>query len=111
MQLGIDDDASTLATQETLAKNLVYVTKIPDGKLAYMKNARDSSKNSSEKDDKPSSLLEKPDQLIRKDTLNAYEHLKQMTKERRAKNAQRIPGEHEKLYIWSSSQMMMWQNR
>ena len=36
------------------------------------------------------------------------EHLKQMTNERRAKNAQRIPGEHEKLYIWSSSQMMTW---
>ena len=72
MQLGTDDDASTLATQETLAKNLVYVTNIPDGKLAYTKNARDSSKNSSEKDGKPSSLLEKPDQLIRKDTLNDY---------------------------------------
>ena len=72
MQLGTDDDASTLATQETLAKNLVYVTNIPDGKLAHTKNARDSSKNSSEKDGKPSSPLEKPDHLIRKDTLNAY---------------------------------------
>ena len=72
LQLGTDDDASTLATQETLAKNLVYITNIPDGKLAYTKNARDSSKNSSEKDGKPSSLLEKPDQLIHKDKLNAY---------------------------------------
>ena len=35
LQLGTDDDASTLATQETLAKNLVYVTNIPDGKLAH----------------------------------------------------------------------------
>ena len=72
LQLGTDDDTSTLATQETLAKNLVYVTNIPDGKLDYTKNARDSSKNSSEQDGKPSSLLAKPDQLIRKDTLNAY---------------------------------------
>ena len=72
LQLGTDDDASTLATQETLAKNLVYVTNIPDGKAAYTKNTRDSSKNSSKQDGKPSSLLEKPDQLIRKDTLNAY---------------------------------------
>ena len=39
LQLGTDGDASTLATQETLAKNLVYVTNIPDGKLAYTKNA------------------------------------------------------------------------
>ena len=72
LQLGADDNASTLATQETLAKNLVYITNIPDGKLDYTKNARDSSKNSDEQDGKPSSLLEKPDKLIRKDTLNAY---------------------------------------
>ena len=35
-------------------------------------NARDSSENSNENDGKPSSLLQKPDLLIRKDTLNAY---------------------------------------
>ena len=87
LQLGTDDDASTLATQETLAKNLVYVTNIPDGKLAYMKNARDSSKNSSEKDGKPSSLLEKPDQIIRKDTLNAYGTSK--TNDKREKGEER----------------------
>ena len=87
MQLGTDDDASTLATQETLAKNLVYVTNIPDGKLAYTKNARDSSKNSSEKDSKLSSLLEKPDQLIRKDMLNAYGTSK--TNDKREKGKER----------------------
>ena len=76
LQLGADDDASTLATQETLAKNLMYITNIPDGKLDYTKNAQDSSKNSDEQDRKPSSLLEKTDQLIRKDTLNAYEESK-----------------------------------
>ena len=87
LQLGTDDDASTLATQETLAKNLVYVTNIPDGKLAYTKNARDSSKNSSKKDGKPNSPLEKPDQLIRKDTLNAYGTSK--TNDKREKGEER----------------------
>ena len=87
LQLGTDDDASTLATQDTLAKNLVYVTNIPDGKLAHTDIARDSSKNSSEKDRKPSSLLEKPDQLIRKDTLNAYRTSK--TNDKREKGKER----------------------
>ena len=50
----------------------MYVTNIPDGKFDYTKNARDSSKNSDEQDGKLSSLLEKPDQLICEDTLNAY---------------------------------------
>ena len=87
LQLRADDDASTLATQETLAKNLVYVTNIPDRKLAYTKNARDSSKNSSETDGKPSSLLEKPDQLIQKDMLNAYG--KSKTDDKREKGEER----------------------
>ena len=39
LQLGADNDASTLAIQETLAKKLVYITNIPDGKLDYTKNA------------------------------------------------------------------------
>ena len=87
LQLGADDDASTLATQETLAKNLVYITNIPDEKLDYKKNAQDSSKNSGEQDGKPSSLLEKPDQLIRKDTLNAYGEAK--TDDKRKKGEER----------------------
>ena len=87
LQLRADDDASTLATQETLAKNLVYITNIPDGKLDYTKKARDSSKNSGEQDGKPSSLLEKPDQLIRKDTLNAYGESK--TDDKREKGEER----------------------
>ena len=33
LQLGADNNASTLATQKTLAKNLVYITNIPDGKM------------------------------------------------------------------------------
>ena len=72
LQLGADDDASTLATQETLAKNLVYITNIPDGKMDHMKTTRDSSKNSGEHNGKQSSLLENPDQVTSNDNLNAY---------------------------------------
>ena len=39
LKLVADDDTSTLATQETLAKNLVYITNIPEGKLGTTKNA------------------------------------------------------------------------
>ena len=43
LKLGADDNASMhasmLATQETSAKNLVYITNIPEGKLGTMKNA------------------------------------------------------------------------
>ena len=38
LQLGADDDALTLATQETLAKNLLYITNLPEGKLDRTKN-------------------------------------------------------------------------
>ena len=50
--MGADDDALTLATQETLVKNLVYITNIQEGKLGTMKNARDTSKDPGEQDDK-----------------------------------------------------------
>ena len=46
LQLGADDDALKLANQETLAKNLVYITNVPDGKLDRTKTTQDSSKNS-----------------------------------------------------------------
>ena len=72
LQLGADDDASTLATQETSAKNLVYITNIPEGKLDHMKNVQDSSKNLGKQDDKNNSPLEKPDQVTSNDKLNAY---------------------------------------
>ena len=52
LKLGADDDVLTLATQETSAKNLVYITNIPEGKLDNMKNVQDSSKNPGKQDDK-----------------------------------------------------------
>ena len=38
LRLRADDDASTLATQETSAKNLVYITNMPEGTLETVKN-------------------------------------------------------------------------
>ena len=61
-----------LTTQETLAKNLVYITTIPEGKLGPVKNVRDSSKNPGKKDDKNSSVLETSDLATSNDNLNAY---------------------------------------
>ena len=37
LKLGADDDASTLTTQETSAKNLLYINNIPEGKLGTRK--------------------------------------------------------------------------
>ena len=37
LKLGADNDASMLATQETLAKKLVYITNIPEDKLGTTK--------------------------------------------------------------------------
>ena len=76
LKLGVDDDASTLATQETLVKNLVYITNIQEGKLHTMKNARDNSKNPSEQDNKKptarTSPLEKSISVNSNDNLKAY---------------------------------------
>ena len=52
-----------------------------------MKNAQDSSKNSGKQDGKPRSLLATPDQLIHKDTLNAYGESK--TDDKREKGEER----------------------
>ena len=38
LKLGADDDVSTLTTQKTSVKNLVYIMNIPEGKLSTTKN-------------------------------------------------------------------------
>ena len=43
LRLGADDDASTLATQETPAKNIVYITNMPEGTLETTEKVRDPS--------------------------------------------------------------------
>ena len=72
LRLGADDDVSTLATQETSVKNLVYIMNMPEGTLETTKNVRDSSKNTSEQYGKKCSPLEKTDQVTSNDKLNAY---------------------------------------
>ena len=72
LRLGADNDASTLATQENPAKNLVYITNMPEGTLEATENVRDPSKNTNEQDDKKPSPIEKTDQVTSNDQLNAY---------------------------------------
>ena len=72
LKLGADDDALTLATQETSVKNLVYITNIQEGKLGTTKNTRDTDKNPSEQDDKKISPLEKSNSVNSNDNLKAY---------------------------------------
>ena len=72
LRSGADKDVSTLATQETSAKNLVYITNMPEGTLDAAKNVRHSSKNTRKQDDKKCSPLEKSDQVASTDNLNTY---------------------------------------
>ena len=51
LKLGADDDASTLTTQETSVKNIVYIMNMQEGKLGTTKNTQGTSKNPSEQDD------------------------------------------------------------
>ena len=73
LRLGVDDDASTLATQENPAKKLVYITNMPEGTLESTVNVRDPSKNTNEQDDKKPSPVEETNQVTSYDQLNAYE--------------------------------------
>ena len=85
LQLGADDDTSMLATQETFAKNLVYITNMPDGKMDHTTTTQDSSKNSGEQDGKQGSLLENPDQVTSNDKLNAYGESESNAKTKKSK--------------------------
>ena len=52
LKLGVDDDASTLATQETWVKNLVYITNILQESKEITNGARNDGKNPSKNEDK-----------------------------------------------------------
>ena len=67
LRLGADDDTLTLATQEAPAKNLAYITNMPEGTLETTENVWDSSKNANEQDDKKPSPIEKTDQVTSND--------------------------------------------
>ena len=51
-KLGVDDDTSTLAAQETSVKKLVYITNIQAERQGIVKDACNDGMNPSEKDDK-----------------------------------------------------------
>ena len=72
LKLGADDNASTLTTQETSVKILVYITNIPEGKLDRTNNVQDSSMNSGKQDNKNNSPLEKSEKVTSNDKVNAY---------------------------------------
>ena len=114
LKLGVDDDASTLATQETSVKNLVYIMNIQEGKLGTMKNARDTSKNPSEQDDKKPtakiSPLEKSNSVNSNANLKAYRESGRDDNLGRDKEWKKKTKNTKKLYIWNSIQMMTWKN-
>ena len=72
--MGVDDDASTLATQETLVKNLVYITNIQEEKQGIMIDARNDGKNPSKQDDKKPTAKTSP--LEKSILVNCNDNLK-----------------------------------
>ena len=111
LRLGAEDDASTLTTQETSAKHLVYITNMPEGTLETAKNVQGSSKNTSKQDDKKRSPLEKTNQVTSDDNLNAYGESDGDNDPKKAKQHKKNTWGRGKLYIWNSNQMMMWTNK
>ena len=60
LKLGVDDDASTLATQETLVKNLVHIMNIQAERQGIIKDTRNDGKNPSEQVDKKPTVKTSP---------------------------------------------------
>ena len=52
LKLGVDDNASTLTTQETLVKKFVYIMNIQEEIKETISDAQNDGKNSSENEDK-----------------------------------------------------------
>ena len=74
--MGVDDDASTLTTQETSVKNLVYITNIQEENQGTMIDAQNDGKNPSKQDNKKptaeTSLLEKSISINHNNNLKDY---------------------------------------
>ena len=58
--MGVDNDASTLATQETSVKNLVCIKNIQAERQGIVKDTCNDGKNPSEKDDKKPTVKTSP---------------------------------------------------
>ena len=87
LQLGADDDTSTLTTQENPPKKLVYITNMPECTLETSKNIRDSSKSTNEEDDRKPSPVEKTDQITSYVQLNVYEESDREEDSKKAREA------------------------
>ena len=76
LKLGVDNNTLTLATQETLVKNLVYIMNIQEEKQGTMIDARNDGKNPSKQDDKKptakTSPLEKSISINRNNNFKDY---------------------------------------
>ena len=113
--MGVDDDASTLTTQETLVKNLVYITNIQEEKQGIMIDARNDGKNPSKQDDKKPTAKTSP--LEKSIPVNCNDNLKDYGEsgidsnpgrdkefKMKTKNTKKM------LFIWNSIWMMTWKN-
>ena len=60
LKLGVDDDASTLSTQETSVKILVYIMNIQAERHGIVKDTRNDGKNPSEQVDKKPTVKTSP---------------------------------------------------
>ena len=84
---------------------------MPECTLETSENARDSSKNTNEEDDRKPSPVEKTDQITSNVQLNAYEESDREKIRRRLEKPPRMSGERERLYIWNLTRMMTWMNK
>ena len=89
LRLGADDNASTLATQDSPSKNLVDITNMPECTLETSENVRESSKNTNEKDDRKPSPVEKTNQLTSNVQLNDYEEPDREEDSKKARDAKK----------------------
>ena len=112
LELGVDDNASTLTTQETLVKNLVYITNIQAERQGTIKDAQNDVKNPSEQVDKKptakTSPLEKSLPVSHNDDLKDYGESGIDNNLGREKEWKKKAKKMKKLYILNSIQMMMW---
>ena len=110
--MGVDYDASTLTTQETLVKNLVYIMNIQEEIKGITKDTRNDGKSPSEQDDKKptarTSPLEKSLPVNRNEDLKDYGESGVDNNPGREKNGKRRLRKRKKIYILNSIQMMMW---
>ena len=112
LKLGVDDDTSTLTTQEILVKNLVYITNIQEESKSIVKDTRNNGKNPSKQDDKKltvrTSPLEKSLPINRNDDLKDYRESGVDNNPGREKEQKKKAKKKKKLYILNSIWMMMW---